>query len=73
MKEAVAETGATVSMVIVPARLCADAVLEAADAGIELVVTVTEGIPMQDEARFYNQVERDTPARDSSDPTARAC
>jgi succinyl-CoA synthetase alpha subunit len=54
--DAVRETGATVSMVIVPARFAADAVLEAAEAGIELVVTVTEGIPMHDEARFYNQV-----------------
>ena len=51
VKEAVAETGATATMVIVPAPAAADAVLEAAEAGIELIVAVTEGIPMHDEAR----------------------
>ena len=60
--DAVDATGATVSMVIVPARFSADAVLEAAEAGIELVVTVTEGIPMHDEARYFNKVKRDFPS-----------
>ena len=61
VKEAVAETGATARMVIVPAPAAADAVLEAAEAGVALIVAVTEGIPMHDEASFYNRVKRDFP------------
>ena len=60
--EAVRETGATATMVIVPAAGAAGAVLEAAEAGLELIVAVTEGIPVHDEARFYNQVQRDFPS-----------
>jgi malate-CoA ligase subunit alpha len=47
-KEAVAATGATASLVLVPAPFCADAIMEAADAGIRLVVTITDGVPAQD-------------------------
>jgi len=51
VKEAVANTGATVSMVFVPPAFVADAVLEAADAGIELAVIITEGAPVRDMQR----------------------
>ena len=50
-KEAILETGATVSMVYVPAPFAADAILEAADAGAELIVCITEGIPVNDMVR----------------------
>lgn len=46
--EAVAATGANVSMIYVPAAFAADAILEAADAGVELVICITEGIPVLD-------------------------
>ena len=59
--EARAETGATVSVVIIPAPGAPGAVMEAAEAGMELVVCLTEGIPAQDEARFFNEVRRNHP------------
>jgi succinyl-CoA synthetase alpha subunit len=46
--EAVAETGATASVIYVPAPFCKDSILEAADAGIELIVCITEGVPALD-------------------------
>lgn len=48
VEEAVNATGATVSMIFVPPAFVADAVMEAADAGIELAVTITEGTPVKD-------------------------
>lgn len=48
MKDAVSATGATVSVIYVPAPFCKDSILEAADAGIELIVCITEGIPALD-------------------------
>jgi len=59
--EAAAATGATASMVIVPAPAAASAVMEAAGAGVALVVCLTEGIPVHDEARMFNLVRRDHP------------
>jgi succinyl-CoA synthetase alpha subunit len=51
VEEAVGETGANASLVFVPARFAAEAVLEAADAGVALCVCITEGIPVLDMAR----------------------
>ena len=48
MAEAVAQTEATASVIYVPARFCKDSILEAVDAGIELIVCITEGIPTLD-------------------------
>src|SRR6516164_8425376 len=49
--EAVRKTGANASMVFVPPPAAADAILEAADAGIALIVAITEGVPVLDMAR----------------------
>jgi succinyl-CoA synthetase alpha subunit len=46
--DAVKNTGANVSVIFVPAAVAADAIMEAADAGIKVIVTITEGIPTQD-------------------------
>jgi succinyl-CoA synthetase alpha subunit len=55
---AVEETGANTSMIFVPPRFAADAILEAADAGVELVVCITEGIPVRDMMRVYTHLKR---------------
>ena len=52
--EAVAETGADASIVFVPARFAADAIFEAVDAAVRLIVCITEGIPVLDMARVAN-------------------
>ena len=57
---AVAETGANTAMIFVPPRFAADSILEAADAGIELVIAITEGIPAHDELKVYNHLRRGT-------------
>jgi succinyl-CoA synthetase alpha subunit len=54
--DAVEQTGANTAMVFVPPRFAADSILEAADAGIELVVAITEGIPAHDELRVFNHL-----------------
>jgi succinyl-CoA synthetase alpha subunit len=54
VKNAVRETGANCSMIFVPPPFAADAVMEAADAEVELVVTITEGIPVMDMLRVKN-------------------
>jgi len=48
MKQAVEKTGALTSIIFVPPRFAADAIMEAADAGVELIITITEGIPIKD-------------------------
>lgn len=54
-------TGATASCIFVPAPGVESAVMEAAEAGIEFIVVITEGVPAKDEARFYNRLARDFP------------
>ncbi|MGV8017930.1 MAG: succinate--CoA ligase subunit alpha [Ignavibacteria bacterium] len=56
-KEAVAATKANVSVVFVPAGFAADAIIEAVDAGIDLVVCITEGIPARDMIKVYDYVQ----------------
>ncbi|HEU4488516.1 MAG TPA: succinate--CoA ligase subunit alpha [Actinomycetota bacterium] len=56
VKAAVTEAGANTSLVFVPPRFAADAILEAHDAGIEVIIAVTEGIPALDMARAVAQV-----------------
>ena len=48
MREAVEATGATATVIYVPAPFCKDSILEAIDAGIKLIITITEGIPTLD-------------------------
>lgn len=55
--EGVKATGANVSIIFVPPAFAADAVMEAAEAGIELVVCITEGIPVQDMVRVKNYLQ----------------
>ena len=54
VKDAVAQTGANCSMIFVPPAFAGDAIMEAADSGIELIVTITEGIPILDMMRVKN-------------------
>jgi succinyl-CoA synthetase alpha subunit len=58
VKMAVDATGANTSVIFVPARFAADAMFEAADAGLELVVCITEGIPVQDMMRVRNYLDQ---------------
>jgi len=57
-KEAVAATGAQASVIYVPAPFCKDAIIEAADSGVELVVCITEGIPTLDMLEAKEYVDR---------------
>jgi succinyl-CoA synthetase alpha subunit len=57
MDRAVAETGANTSVIYVPPAFAADAIMEAADAGIKFIVAITEGIPVLDMTRVYPYVK----------------
>lgn len=57
VKMAVEATGANASVIFVPARFAADAMFEAADAGLPLIVCITEGIPVQDMMRVRNYLD----------------
>ena len=61
--DAVSQTGANTAMIFVPPRFAADSILEAEDAGIELIVAITEGIPAHDELRVYNTLRKNGRAR----------
>jgi succinyl-CoA synthetase alpha subunit len=56
--EAVAQTGANATMIFVPAPFTADAILEAIDAGIEVICAITEGVPVLDMVRVYERVKQ---------------
>jgi succinyl-CoA synthetase alpha subunit len=56
--EAVSDAGANTAMIFVPPRFAADSILEAADAGIDLVIAITEGIPVHDMLRVYTHLRR---------------
>jgi succinyl-CoA synthetase alpha subunit len=58
VKEAVDETGANTSMVMVPAPFTKDAILEAHEAGVETIVVITEGVPVHDMTEVYDTVVR---------------
>ena len=60
--DAVEATGAGASCIFIPAPGVKDAVIEAAEAGVEFIVVITEGVPAHDEAWFYNVLRRDFPA-----------
>jgi succinyl-CoA synthetase alpha subunit len=57
MADAVAESGANTSVIYVPPAFAADAMMEAADAGISLIVCITEGVPVLDMTRVYRYVQ----------------
>jgi succinyl-CoA synthetase alpha subunit len=62
VKDAVSATGATASCIFIPAPGVRDAVIEAAEGGIEFIVAITEGVPAHDEAWFFNKLKRDFPS-----------
>ncbi|HVL23151.1 MAG TPA: succinate--CoA ligase subunit alpha [Thermomicrobiales bacterium] len=57
LADAVAETGANTSIIYVPARFAPDAIYEAVDNGIELVICITEGLPINDMVPVYHHVK----------------
>src|SRR3990167_8844802 len=63
VKEAVDETGADASVIYVPAPFCKDSILEAAEAGISLIVCITEGVPVLDMLQVKAYLENNTNSR----------
>lgn len=63
VRDAVEATGADASVIYVPAPFCKDSILEAADAGIKLIVCITEGIPVLDMLQVKVYIENNTQAR----------
>jgi succinyl-CoA synthetase alpha subunit len=61
--DAVDKVGANTAMVFVPPRFAADSILEAEDAGIELIICITEGIPAHDELLVYNTLKKNGRSR----------
>ena len=61
--EAVDKTGANTAMIFVPPRFAADSILEAEDAGIPLIIAITEGIPAHDELRVFNTIKKNGRSR----------
>jgi succinyl-CoA synthetase alpha subunit len=61
MREAVAATGAEASIIFVPAPGAADAIMEAADAGVRLIVAITDGVPVRDMLRVKAALQADYP------------
>src|SRR6478609_830498 len=59
--DAVEATGANAACVFIPAPGVLNAVLDAAEGGVEFIVVITEGVPAQDEAWFFNKLKRDFP------------
>lgn len=57
VKDAVDQAGADVSIIFVPPAFAADAIMEAADAGIKVIITITEGIPVADMVKVQNYVD----------------
>ena len=57
VEQAVTETGATATMIFVPAPFTADAILEAADAGIKVIAAITEGVPVMDMIHVFETVK----------------
>src|SRR5881398_869749 len=61
--QAVDMTGANTAMIFVPPRFAADSILEAEDAGIPLIIAITEGIPAHDELRVFNTIKKNGRSR----------
>jgi len=57
VEQAVVKTGADVSIIFVPPAFAADAIMEAAEAGIKVIVTITEGIPVNDMVKVYRYIQ----------------
>ncbi len=67
--DAVAATGANASCIFIPAPGVRSAVMEAAEGGVEFIVCITEGVPAQDEAWFFNELQRNFPGVQLPGPT----